>query len=165
MDEPSALEVNEKLVDYFFIKTITFASVESMYNGAVTSYQCIVGLTLIEVLKQDVGLLSEELSDGVFAQKFNFQAKLASRTWKKFYTQVNLLEDEKVEGASTEITLLLASFAGGHGARVWILSLIQWRNLPRPIMQLHERSEEEGLHRFVVKCIEKWIGGTAHQNP
>lgn len=41
-------ELNGKLVDYFIIEPIASASVESMYNGAATSYKCIVGSTLGE---------------------------------------------------------------------------------------------------------------------
>jgi len=85
-------ELDEKLVDYFVIEPIPSASVESMYNGAATSYKCIVGSTLGEVLKQEVGLLPEELRGGVFAQNFDFRAKAASRTWKKSYAQENLLQ-------------------------------------------------------------------------
>lgn len=85
-------ELNGKLVNYFIIEPIPSASVESMYNGAATSYKCIVGSTLGEVLKQDVELLPEELRGGVFAQNFDYRAKAASRTWKKTYAQENLLQ-------------------------------------------------------------------------
>lgn len=85
-------EVNEKLVDYFVIEPIPSASVESMFKGAATSYKCIVGSILGEVLQQDVGLLPEELRGGVFAQNFDYRTKAAARTWKKQYAQENLLQ-------------------------------------------------------------------------
>lgn len=85
-------EVDEKLVDYLIIEPIPSASVESMFKGAATSYKCIVGSTLGEVLRQDVGLLPEELRGGVFAQNFDYRTKAAARTWKKQYAQENLLQ-------------------------------------------------------------------------
>lgn len=80
------------LEDLYIIEPVTAGSLESLINGAKTTYVEVTGTTIDQALTKQNNVLPVSFKDAKFCEDFEFRAKCATRTWLRPHPQENLLD-------------------------------------------------------------------------
>ncbi|GMH32745.1 hypothetical protein BSKO_00579 [Bryopsis sp. KO-2023] len=81
-----------KLAEKAVIEPVAAASLESLANGAATSFTAVTGVTLEDALQRNREILPEEFSSGLFCEDYVFRCNAAARTWTRSHAQDNLMD-------------------------------------------------------------------------